>query len=45
MPTEVLGKSESGIAATVHINGANAEVHNGADEATLAAIFRALKSC
>ena len=45
MPTEVLGESKSGIAATVHINGANAEVHNGADEATLAAIFRALKSC
>ena len=45
MPTEVLGKSESGIAATVHISGANAEIHNGADEATLTAIFRALKSC
>ena len=45
MPTEVLSKSESGIAATVHIGGANAEIHNGADEATLTAIFRALKSC
>ena len=46
MPTEeILGKSGSGIAATVHISGANAEIHNGADEATLTAIFRALKSC
>ena len=45
MPTEVLGKSEPAIAATVHISGANAEIHNGADEATLTAIFRALKSC
>ena len=45
MPTEILGESESGIAATVHISGVNAEVHNGADEATLTAIFRALKSC
>lgn len=45
MPTEVLGKSEPAIAATVHISGVNAEVHNSADEATLAAIFRALKSC
>ena len=46
MPTEeILGKSEPTIAATVHISGANAEVHNGADEATLTAIFRALKSC
>ena len=45
MPTEVLGESKSGIAATVHIRGANAEIHNGADEATLTAIFRALKSC
>ena len=46
MPTEeILGKSGSGIAATVHISGAKAEIHNGADEATLTAIFRALKSC
>ena len=46
IPTEeIISKSESGIAATVHISGVNAEVHNGADEATLTAIFRALKSC
>lgn len=33
------------IAASVRISGICAEVHNGADEATLTAIFRALKSC
>ena len=36
---------ESQIAATVHLGGADAEIHNGADEATLTAFFRALKSC
>ena len=36
---------KSQIAATVHLGGADAEIHNGADEATLAAIFKALKSC
>ena len=45
MSTEVLGKSEPAIAATIHISGVNAEIHNGADEATLTAIFRALKLC
>ena len=33
------------IAATVHIGGVNAEIHNGADEATLTALLRALRSC
>lgn len=33
------------IAASVRIGGICTEVHNGADEATLTAIFRALKSC
>ena len=33
------------IAASLRIGGICAEVHNGADEATLTAIFRALKSC
>ena len=36
---------ESQIAATVHLGGADAQIHNGADETTLTAIFRALKSC
>ena len=35
----------SHIAATVHIGGVNAEIHNGADEATLTALLRALRSC
>ena len=33
------------IAATVHIGGVNAEIHNGADETTLTALLRALRSC
>jgi hypothetical protein len=33
------------IAASVKVGSICAEVHNGADEATLAALFRALKSC
>jgi hypothetical protein len=31
--------------ATVSMSGVTAEIHNGADEATLAALFRAMKSC
>lgn len=41
--TNIAGESQ--IAAKVHFGGADAEIHTGADEATLAAIFRALKSC
>lgn len=33
------------IAATVHIGEVRADIHNGADEATLTAFIRALKSC
>ena len=33
------------IAATVHVGGVNAEIHNGADEVTLTALLRALRSC
>ena len=33
------------IAASVKVGSICAEVHNGADEATLAALFRMLKSC
>lgn len=36
---------ENRIAATVHAGGVHAEIHNGADEATLTALVRALKSC
>ena len=42
-PVNITGESQ--IAATVHLGGVNAEIHNGADEATLTAILRALKSC
>ena len=42
-PASITGESQ--IAATVHLGGADAKIHNGADEATLAAIFRALKLC
>ena len=33
------------IAATVHIGEVRADIHNGADEATLTALIHALKSC
>lgn len=33
------------IAASVRVGSICAEVHNGADETTLAALFRVLKSC
>lgn len=37
--------NHSNIAASVRIGSVCAEVHNGADEATLDALFRVLKSC
>ena len=37
--------NHSNIAASVKVGIICAEVHNGADEATLAALFRVLKSC
>ena len=37
--------NHSNIAASVRVGSICAEVHNGADEATLAALFRVLKSC
>ena len=33
------------IAATVHFGEVRADIHNGADEATLTALVHALKSC
>ena len=35
----------SGSIATVSAGGLTAEIHSGADEATMAALFRAMKSC
>ena len=34
-----------GVAVTVRIAGAEAEIHNGADAATVEAVLRVLKSC
>ena len=33
------------VAATVHFGEVRADIHNGADEATLTALIQALKSC
>ena len=38
-------EGQNNIAASVRIGSICAEVHNGADEATLAALFRVFKSC
>lgn len=38
-------RQDNKIAASVRIGNICAEVHNGADEATLAVLFRVLKSC
>ena len=35
----------AGIAVTVRIVGAEADIHNGADEATVETVLRVLKSC
>ena len=35
----------AGIAVTVRIAGAEADIHNGADEATVETVLRVLKSC
>lgn len=35
----------NGVVATVQIGGMSASVHPGADEQTLASLFRAMKSC
>ena len=35
----------SGIIATVSAGGLTAEIHPGADEASMTALFRAMKSC
>ena len=34
-----------GITASIRINGLSAEIHSGADEDTLLALLRAMKSC
>ena len=47
MPPEESSDMAGGnrIAATLHAGSVHAEIHNGADESTLTALLRALKSC
>ena len=45
VPLQVNEYRNENIAATVHIGEIRADIHNGADEATLTALIRALKSC
>ena len=45
VPLSLDESHNNNIAATVKVESICAEIHNGADEATLTAIFRALKSC
>ena len=45
VPLQVNEYRNENIAATVHIGEIRADIHNGADEATLTALIHALKSC
>lgn len=45
VPLQVNEYRNENIAATVHIGEVRADIHNGADEATLTALIHALKSC
>ena len=45
VPLSLDESHNNNIAATVKVESICAEIHNGADETTLTAIFRALKSC
>jgi len=45
VPMTIDESRNKNIAASVQIGSVCAEVHNGADEATLTALFRVLKSC
>ena len=45
VPLSIDENQNNNIAATVRIGSICAEVHNGADESTLAALFRVLGSC
>ena len=42
---EVTPERPVGVAVTVRIAGAEADIHNGADEATVETVLRVLKSC
>lgn len=45
VPLSFYESNHSNVAASVKVGNICAEVHNGADGATLAALFRVLKSC
>ena len=45
VPLQVDEYRNENIAATVHIGETRADIHNGADEATLTALIHVLKSC
>ena len=45
VPLSLDESHNNNIAATVKVESICAEIHNGADEATLAALLRVLKSC
>lgn len=43
--TPVQQAAVGGVAVTLRINGAEMDIHNGADAATIEAVLRAVKSC
>ena len=45
VPVSFNESHNNNIAASVRVGNICAEIHNGADETTLAALFRVLKSC
>ncbi len=40
-----ISRQSDRITANIQINGLSAEIHSGADEGTLLALLRAMKSC
>ena len=44
-PVQMLSVSPGGVAVTIRISGMEAEIHNGADAATVETVLRILKSC
>ena len=44
-PVQMPSASPSGVAVTIRISGMDAEIHNGADVATVETVLRILKLC
>ena len=44
-PVQMLSVSPGGVAVTIRISGMEAEIHNGANAATVETVLRILKSC